>query len=181
MVQLKTNVRVKAEGTGIIAKSMVTFLVLVYDVGDVDRLALLAFALGQLAYSFSCWMVYLGYLGARPLWPDIKCVSSLVNGVVLTFNSHKLDLQLFRLSATMTWQSLVKHVLTEGDKLILSWFSPLQDQGGYALAVNYGTCVLYSFLAIVYCRVRIVAGAHRFSAYRGSHATLLLKNFCPRG
>jgi oligosaccharide translocation protein RFT1 len=38
----------------------------------------------------------------------------------------------------MTSQSLVKLLLTEGDKLILSWFSPLQDQGGYALAVNYG-------------------------------------------
>ncbi|KAJ3836790.1 hypothetical protein EV361DRAFT_1010556 [Lentinula raphanica] len=37
----------------------------------------------------------------------------------------------------MTSQSLVKHLLTEGNKLILSWFSPLQDQGGYALAVNY--------------------------------------------
>lgn len=49
-----------------------------------------------------------------------------------------VDSQLFRLSATMTFQSIVKHVLTEGDKLILSWFSPLQDQGGYALAVNYG-------------------------------------------
>lgn len=72
------------------------------------------------------------------------CVIYFVDGVVLTFNSYKLDLQLFRLSATMTWQSLVKHVLTEGDKLILSWFSPLQDQGGYALAVNYGTCVLCS-------------------------------------
>lgn len=32
----------------------------------------------------------------------------------------------------------MKHVLTEGDKLVLSAFSPLQDQGGYAIAVNYG-------------------------------------------
>jgi len=77
MVQLKTNVRVKAEGTGIMIKSIVTFLVLLYDAGKVDgkgKLALLAFALGQLAYSVACWMVYLGYLGTNPLWPDIKCV-----------------------------------------------------------------------------------------------------------
>jgi oligosaccharide translocation protein RFT1 len=38
----------------------------------------------------------------------------------------------------MTSQSVVKLLLTEGDKVILSWFSPLQDQGGYAIAVNYG-------------------------------------------
>ena len=78
MVQLKTNIRVKAEGVGITAKSMVTFLVLLYDVRKADgqgELALLAFALGQLAYSFACWVVYLGYLGVSPLRPDIRCVS----------------------------------------------------------------------------------------------------------
>jgi len=45
----------------------------------------------------------------------------------------------------MTGQSLFKHVLTEGDKLILSWASPLQDQGGYAIAVNYGESALRTF------------------------------------
>ena len=49
-----------------------------------------------------------------------------------------IDYEAFKLSTTMTLQSLVKHILTEGDKIIISWFSPLQDQGGYALAVNYG-------------------------------------------
>lgn len=42
----------------------------------------------------------------------------------------------------MTSQSLIKHLLTEGDKLVLGWFSPLQDQGGYAIAVNYGPFLL---------------------------------------
>ncbi|KAF5353438.1 hypothetical protein D9756_008112 [Leucocoprinus leucothites] len=133
MVQLKTNVRVKAEGSGITAKSVVTFLVLLYDSRKVDgqgKLALLAFALGQLAYSFACLAVYLGYLGVNTLRPRI---SDKDTGLV--------DSRLLRLSATMTLQSIVKHVLTEGDKLILSWFSPLQDQGGYALAVNYGSLI----------------------------------------
>jgi oligosaccharide translocation protein RFT1 len=53
--------------------------------------------------------------------------------------SNYFEPEMFRLSLTMTSQSLVKHLLTEGDKLILSWFSPLQDQGGYAIAVNYGS------------------------------------------
>ena len=48
------------------------------------------------------------------------------------------DKGLLLLSLSMSFQSLVKHFLTEGDKMILTWFSPLQDQGGYALAVNYG-------------------------------------------
>ncbi|KAF9451311.1 RTF domain-containing protein [Macrolepiota fuliginosa MF-IS2] len=132
MVRLKTNVRVRAEGAGITAKSVVTFLVLLYDVrrgGGEGRLALLAFAVGQLAYSLVCLGVYLGYFGVGTLRPHVDKKKGFV------------DAQLFRLSATMTWQSIVKHVLTEGDKLILSWFSPLQDQGGYALAVNYGSLI----------------------------------------
>lgn len=38
----------------------------------------------------------------------------------------------------MTLQSLVKHFLTEADRLVVSRFSPLKDQGGYAIATNYG-------------------------------------------
>lgn len=151
MVQLKTNVRVRAEGSGITAKSIVTFLVLLYDVrqGDKEgRLALLAFALGQLAYSLTCVVVYLAYFGVKKLIPQINAWvlfdADLPGLTMISFREKKstfVDPQLFRLSATMTWQSIVKHVLTEGDKFILSWFSPLQDQGGYALAVNYGGCI----------------------------------------
>jgi len=42
---------------------------------------------------------------------------------------------------TMTSQSVVKHFLTEGDKFLISYWSPLQDQGGYAIAANYGSLV----------------------------------------
>jgi oligosaccharide translocation protein RFT1 len=41
----------------------------------------------------------------------------------------------------MTLQSLVKHLLTEGDKLAVSRTSKLADQGGYAVASNYGELV----------------------------------------
>jgi oligosaccharide translocation protein RFT1 len=73
MVKLKTNVRVRAEGSGITAKSLVTFLVLVVD-GGRGRLALLAFAVGQLGYSVVCLGVYLGYLGGEILRPKMRCV-----------------------------------------------------------------------------------------------------------
>ena len=48
---------------------------------------------------------------------------------------------LFKLSAAMTGQSLIKHFLTEGDKFLVSRLSPLADQGGYAVAANYGSLV----------------------------------------
>ena len=55
-----------------------------------------------------------------------------------TLSGVAVDSDVLKLSLTITTQSVVKHFLTEGDKLLLSYFSPLQDQGGYALAVNYG-------------------------------------------
>lgn len=38
----------------------------------------------------------------------------------------------------MTGQSVIKHFLNEGDKFLVSRLSPLADQGGYAIASNYG-------------------------------------------
>ena len=53
----------------------------------------------------------------------------------------------------MTFQSIFKQVLTEGDKLILTWLSPLQDQGGYAIAVNYGPSFIseLSYVVLIFC------------------------------
>ena len=49
------------------------------------------------------------------------------------------DAELLNLSIAMTGQSVIKHFLTEGDKFLVSRLSPLEDQGGYAIASNYGT------------------------------------------
>ncbi|TFK37659.1 Rft protein-domain-containing protein [Crucibulum laeve] len=135
MAELKTNVRVRAEGLGVTCKSIVTFLVLLLDSRRRNHgsLALLAFAAGQLAYGTVILLTYLNYFGTKYLRP--KASSMKEKG------SKYFDMDILRLSLTMTSQSVVKHFLTEGDKLILSWFSPLQDQGGYAIAVNYGSLI----------------------------------------
>jgi hypothetical protein len=50
-----------------------------------------------------------------------------------------------KLAYALTKQSFIKQVLTEGDKLIVSRISPIEDQGGYGLALNYGEpCMDYS-------------------------------------
>ncbi|PFH48862.1 hypothetical protein AMATHDRAFT_64553 [Amanita thiersii Skay4041] len=136
MSELRTDVRVKAEGLGVTVKTVLTFLVLYYDSrhpsgGDV---ALLAFALGQLSYSVCVVAKYIAHYGARHLVPKIS-------PHIKDKGQALLDPSLLGLSMSMTIQSVVKHFLTEGDKFILSWFSPLQDQGGYAIAVNYGSLI----------------------------------------
>lgn len=49
---------------------------------------------------------------------------------------------------TNTGQSFIKHLLTEGDRIAVGYLSPLSDQGGYAVAMNYG--VLF-FLCLALC------------------------------
>ncbi|KDR74152.1 hypothetical protein GALMADRAFT_227845 [Galerina marginata CBS 339.88] len=135
MVELKTGIRVRAEGLGITAKSITTFLILFYDsMRGTGDLALLAFAFGQLVYGIVMFATYVVYLGGNYLRPKRPSSSGT------TWLSY-VDRDELQLSFTMTLQSLVKHFLTEGDKMILSWFSPLHDQGGYAIAVNYGSLI----------------------------------------
>lgn len=71
MAELRTGVRVRAEGLGITAKTLVTFLVLLYDTWrEADgKLALLAFAGGQLAYGGFVLGTYITYYGTQNMWP----------------------------------------------------------------------------------------------------------------
>ncbi|KAM6504019.1 Rft-1 domain containing protein [Amanita muscaria] len=136
MFELRTDIRVRAEGLGVTMKTIVTFLVLYHDSrqGTSGALALLAFALGQLSYSVSLVTKYVTVYGIRSLLPRPPSATK-------ENTAPFWERTLLRVSLSMTMQSIVKHFLTEGDKLILSWFSPLQDQGGYAVAVNYGSLI----------------------------------------
>ncbi|KAG0235771.1 Oligosaccharide translocation protein rft1 [Actinomortierella wolfii] len=51
------------------------------------------------------------------------------------------DPELFNLSRTLTAQSLLKHILTEGDKMLMASMTTAADQGVYAFVVNYGSLV----------------------------------------
>ncbi|KAJ7221716.1 Rft-1-domain-containing protein [Mycena pura] len=134
MAEMKTHLRVRAEGTGVIFKTLVTVLVLLYDTKmRMDgTLALMAFAAGQLSYSLCLWVVYVWHYGLSALLPSSSPANAR-NGTVTD--------EILRVSLTMTFQSIIKHFLTEGDKLVLGSFSPLRDQGGYAIAVNYGSLI----------------------------------------
>lgn len=71
MGQVCTDVRVKAEGLGIIVKTITTYLTLLYDSKSWQpgELALMAFALGQLAYSTTAFAVYKSQFPELSLWP----------------------------------------------------------------------------------------------------------------
>jgi hypothetical protein len=97
MSELRTDIRVRAEGSGILGKTIVVFLILLYDSrsgGLQGQLALLAFAAGQLAYgtillavyyrSFPLW--YKG-LGAFP-WIRVQFVSRILLYIAVGLRIH---------------------------------------------------------------------------------------------
>lgn len=153
----RTSIRVRAEALGISSKTIVAYLALLYDsrLGG-QKLTLPAFALGQLAYAVVVFVMYVMEMPDSRLWPkrlrlgSSEFVRVVDNSLALYSPSGSrqslrykwlaefFDPTIFHLSLTMTLQSIVKHFLTEGDKFLVSYWSPLKDQGGYAIAVNYG-------------------------------------------
>ncbi|KZV78362.1 Rft-1-domain-containing protein [Exidia glandulosa HHB12029] len=130
------GLRVKAEGWGVAAKSVTTFVVLaVLSRLRSQGLDLLAFALGQLAYAGAVQSVY----RSAQEWTMWRL--QVIELEEKRAMKRYFDRDTLRLGWEMTAQSLVKHFLTEGDKFLISIFAPLQDQGGYALAANYGSLV----------------------------------------
>ena len=101
----------------------------------------------------------------------IDLLTSASEGSILKYFTKRLstffDENLLEVALAMTAQGFVKHILTEGDKvtgsslystvwtlslsiltrhmhlkkIIISRMSPLKDQGGYAVANNYGECL----------------------------------------
>lgn len=85
MAELKTGVRVRAEGLGITSKSLTTFLLLFYNTirGKDDDLALVAFAAGQLIYSVVMFFAYTAHIGDQHMWPKRPSASGYSHCVKL--------------------------------------------------------------------------------------------------
>ncbi|KAG8886619.1 Oligosaccharide translocation protein rft1 [Tulasnella sp. 331] len=158
--EMQFGIRVKAEGTAVIVKAVSTLLVLLLAGAD---WALAAFATGQTVYSLVILSAFVrAYPGQSQLVPkkvteQSKCVRihfaeflptddtlHSTDFLAILLNSARsfyFESALMRLSLAMTGQSVVKHFLTEGDKFVLSRISSLENQGGYAVASNYGSLV----------------------------------------
>lgn len=108
---------------------------------DVD-VGALPFAIGQLAYAFGLLVVY-----TYKTWPITErdrfsllpkqIASTREMPVVLNY----IATPLLRLTGSLTLQSTLKYILTQGDSLLITTFASLSDQGAYALASNYGGLV----------------------------------------
>lgn len=138
----RVQLRVRAEGAAILLKCITTLLG-VRLCGD--SRALLAFACGQAAYGLTTLTVYLfayarsaGMGGLVGLLHPKRVPAAPARHSTLPARRYLFDPSTARLAGVMAAQSVLKHLLTEGDKLAAGRLGSLADQGGYALASNYG-------------------------------------------
>ncbi|KIW90395.1 uncharacterized protein Z519_09040 [Cladophialophora bantiana CBS 173.52] len=132
--------RARAETSAAMARCLSACIVAV--LGHQRGLApsILPFAAGQAAYALTLLALY--------SLPTIKLSKaenfSLVPKQILPPSPQQIYyFRLFHktiisLAATMYMQSVFKLLLTQGDALVLSFLSSLEDQGAFALASNYG-------------------------------------------
>ncbi|CAI2162383.1 14443_t:CDS:2 [Funneliformis geosporum] len=125
--------RVRCEMIGVVVRCVITLTMTLMGIPKNNEkgknaYGILAFAVAQFAFMSVLLLGYVGYFISN--W-DIQLLKprKLIDERqrVFWFDEH-----LFGLAKTFTKQSLLKHVLTEGDKMLISWLSEPVDQGIYA-------------------------------------------------
>ncbi|EXK40618.1 oligosaccharidyl-lipid flippase family protein [Fusarium oxysporum f. sp. lycopersici 4287] len=132
-------------GTRAAAESIATFLRCIVVFGSAvwaskhNDIGVLPFALGQITYGVSLLLVYLvsGYRLASSIGFSLlpKTIASKEN----RFWASMFDRSTIGLAGSMMAQSVVKHLLTQGDTFLISFLASASVQGAYALANNYGS------------------------------------------
>ncbi|KAJ5101468.1 hypothetical protein NUU61_003690 [Penicillium alfredii] len=120
-------------------KSLTTCSVFLYAARANYDVGVLPFALGHLSYSLT---LICGYSLAFLKTTSEEHFTFLLRRIQSSDSSNyfmgRFSRRLTSLAASVFFQSLVKHLLTQGDSMILAALSGLEDQGIYSLASNYG-------------------------------------------
>nr|UWK21965.1 oligosaccharidyl-lipid flippase [Trichoderma turrialbense] len=134
-------------GTRAAAESIATFLRCIAVFGSAVwasqkslDIGVLPFALGQLSHGVSLLLVYLasGYRLAIATGFSLL-PKRLASSKDVVFSLSYFYKPTVSLAGSMMAQSVVKHLLTQGDTFLISLFSTPEVQGVYALANNYGS------------------------------------------
>jgi oligosaccharide translocation protein RFT1 len=138
--RLRFGPRAAAESIATFLRCLVTFAAANWGWRQSLDLGVLPFALGQLAYGFGLLTVYTWYgtglasAEGFSLFPRSVQQQDSKSYVLGYFFTPTLQL-----ASSLMSQSLVKHVLTQGDTFLVSILSDPRSQGIYALANNYGS------------------------------------------
>lgn len=140
-IRLQFGARATAEAVATLGKCIVTLASAVWASRTSVEAGVLPFALGQLTYGAGLLIVY-GWYGTSlagregfSMWPTQLAAGGDESGNYVLSYLYRPTVQL---ASSMMAQSLVKHILTQGDTFLVSILSTPIAQGVYALANNYG-------------------------------------------
>ncbi|KAL6874767.1 Rft domain-containing protein [Trichoderma novae-zelandiae] len=138
--RLQFGTRAAAESIATFLRCIVVFGSAVWASRKSQDIGVLPFALGQLSYGISLLLVYFvsGYRLALSSGFSLL-PRRLTSGKEAVFVLSYFYQPTVSLAGSMMAQSVVKHLLTQGDTFLISLFSTPQVQGVYALANNYGS------------------------------------------
>ena len=129
--------RARAETSGAIARCFFACATAFVASKQGQPPSILPFAVGQLAYSIVLFSLYLYAAYAQASNRDFKLMPRSITASS-DYIFSLFDRSILSLAATLYLQSIFKLLLTEGDRLILSFLASLSDQGAFALVANYG-------------------------------------------
>ncbi|THZ47704.1 oligosaccharide translocation protein RFT1 [Aureobasidium pullulans] len=132
------KVRAGAEAAATIMKTFATVGLVVWASRQGRDLGVLPFAVGQLAYAASLLVVYSARLVLVAKSEGFSLLPRAIRSKTEKFWLSLFSQPLLNLSLSLTVQSSIKYVLTQGDSLLIASLASLQDQGAYALSSNYG-------------------------------------------
>ena len=134
---LMFRVRTLAEGCAVVIRCAVTYITTtsLSRRGRLDEFGAVPFGLGQVAYAVVLAGVYLFVISKR-----VNLLPRQIAEKGKTYFFHRPTLWL---AFSVTGQSLFKHLLTEGDKFVLTVLTTPYTQGIYAVVSNYGIFAQY--------------------------------------
>ncbi|KAF2157910.1 Rft-1-domain-containing protein [Myriangium duriaei CBS 260.36] len=131
------KVRAGAEAAATVGKTFATVLTafVAYRLG-LD-IGVLPFAAGQVAYATVLLASYTTSMNTVSTQRNFHLLPHRFSNNP-TFISGYFSRPLLTIATSLTIQSGIKYVLTQGDSILIAALASLQDQGTYALASNYG-------------------------------------------
>lgn len=102
-------------------------------------IGVLPFAFGQLAYALGLLVVYFTNMRSVARSEQFALLPKQLSATKESIATFKyFSTPLLWLTGSLTLQSALKYILTQGDSLLITSYTSLADQGAYALASNYG-------------------------------------------
>lgn len=136
--EMDFKTRSKVEGFALLSKCVITSIGVIYGkrlastTDSSDGLAVLSFSVGQSAYSVSLMAGYFFYSRSLPKVAKISEKES---------KPYYLNRIVFSFWKLLYVQMIFKHLLTEGDTLLISYIFTASQQGVYSVVTNYGSIV----------------------------------------